>query len=111
MITTGRTSARMTVTSVMLDPDGIVLSGYLLLLANSASATIHPYPTNGATRYVIDIVGSLPGAGAVLLAESTSSTRTDDQFLCDTIVRQESAEFPIVAVVRHCTESGRPGVR
>ncbi|GAA2881212.1 hypothetical protein GCM10010472_44130 [Pseudonocardia halophobica] len=104
MIETDKPSARMTVTSVMLDDDGIVLSGYLLVLTNTATMAVLAPGASSTSRYVIDVLGPLPGAGAVLLAESTLTADTDHQVVCDTVIRHESAGLPVVAVVRHYTD-------
>ncbi|OLT05692.1 hypothetical protein BJF90_01425 [Pseudonocardia sp. CNS-004] len=111
MIETGTASARMTVTSVMLDDNGVLMSGHLLVLAESAGIAFRPYLGPGASHYVVDVLGPLPVAGAVLLAESTlaESTLTSGdarQVVCDTVIRHESVGLPIIAVVRHCTVPG-----
>jgi hypothetical protein len=116
MIETGMASARMTVTSAMLDDDGVLMSGHLLVLAESAGIAFRPSLGPGASHYVVDVLAPLPVAGAVLLAESTlaestlaESTLTSGdarQVVCDTVIRHESAGLPIIAVVRHCTVPG-----
>lgn len=91
----------MTVTSVMLDDDGILLSGHLLVLANAASIAVLAPGGAGTSRYVVDVLGPLPGAGAVLLAEASLATDTDHQVICDTVIRHETTGLPVVALVRH----------
>lgn len=106
MIETGAASARMTVTSAMLDDDGVLISGHLLVLAESAATAFRTSMGRGASRYVVDVLGPLPVAGVVLLAESTLTSGDERQVVCDTVIRQESAGLPIIAVVRHCTVPG-----
>lgn len=104
MIESDKTSARMTVTSVMLDDDGVLLSGYLLVLTDRASVAVLAPAAAGTSRYVVDVLGPLPGAGAVLLAESTLTADMDHQVVCDTVIRRESAGLPVVAVVRRYSD-------
>lgn len=94
----------MTVTSVMLDDDGRVRSGYLLVLAETASQAL----LGGVAvhRHVVDVVAAPQGAGVVLVAESVLLDRTDDGTVCDTIVRTESTTPSVIAVVRHHVTTG-----
>lgn len=104
MIEADRAPARMTVTSVMLDDDGGLRSGYLLVLAEAAAQAL----LAGAAvhRHVVDVVALPRGAGTVLVAESVLLGRADRGAVCDTTVRTESTPPSVVAVVRHHLTTG-----
>ncbi|WP_224391005.1 hypothetical protein [Pseudonocardia sp. ICBG1293] len=96
---TDTASVRMTVTGAMLDDDGTLTTGHLLVLAESAGRLVLPSRPGCPSRCVIDVLGPRPGAGAVLLAGSTTRT-AGEQIVVDTVVRREDADRPVLAVVR-----------
>lgn len=91
----------MTITSVMLDDDGVLRSGYLLVLAETAAQALLAAAWAPAHRNVVDVVLPQRAAGAVLLAESVLRSHGDHQLVCDTTIYSETTRRSVVATVRH----------
>lgn len=104
MIEADRAPARMTVTSVMLDDDGGLRSGYLLVLAEAAAQGLLAGAV--AHRHVVDVLAPPRGAGTVLVAESVLLAGDDHGAVCDTTVSTESSPPSVVAIVRHHLTTG-----